>query len=72
MLSGFIYGLLVAWFLSLFGVDKMIITSVQEVFQMTISASTYYVVAGLFGLISALLHQRRNVCIVVPTEDKGE
>lgn len=54
MLSGFIYGMLVAWVLSWFEVDQMIINFCKEVLKLTISESTYYVVSGLIGLVFAI------------------
>lgn len=55
MLGGFISGLIVAWILSLFGVDQMVITSLNEVFSVSISVSTYYMAFGLIGLIGGAL-----------------
>lgn len=51
MLEGFVGGLLTAWILSWFGVDHMIIDSLYEVFNISISESVYYVGFGLIGLI---------------------
>ena len=54
MLNGFVEGLIVAWFLSLFNVDNIIINSAKEVLNITISNSTYYMLFALIGLISAI------------------
>ena len=51
MLEGFVSGLIVAWVLSLFQVDNMVIRSVAEVFKIGISVSSYYIGFGLLGLI---------------------
>ncbi len=51
MLEGFVGGLLTAWILSWFGVDHMIIDSLYEVFNISISESVYYVGFRLIGLI---------------------
>jgi hypothetical protein len=51
MLNGFIGGLLVAWILSWFGVDNMVIRSVAEIFKVGMSVSTYYISFGIIGLI---------------------
>lgn len=51
MLGGFISGLIVAWILSLFHVDNMVINSAREVLQVGISVSTYYIVFALIGAI---------------------
>lgn len=55
MLSGLLGGLLVAWILSLFDFDKMVINSIYEVFDIEISKDLYYVIFALIGLISYLL-----------------
>lgn len=51
MLGGFVAGLVTAWILALFGVDKMIIDSLYEIFDISISVSVYYIGFGLIGLI---------------------
>lgn len=55
MLSGLLGGLLVAWILSLFDFDKMVINSIYEVFDIEISKDLYYVIFALIGLISYIL-----------------
>lgn len=52
MLGGFIGGLIVAWILSLFGVDAMILEVVQPFVEtVKLTNSHYYVAFGLIGLI---------------------
>lgn len=56
MLGGFCGGLIVAWILSLFGIDQMII----EVFQpfvntVQLSLSHYYIAFALIGLIGGAI-----------------
>lgn len=56
MLGGFCGGLIVAWILSLFGIDQMII----EVFQpfvntVQLSSSHYYIAFALIGLIGGAI-----------------
>lgn len=55
MLSGLLGGLLVAWILSLFDFDKMVINSIYEVFDIEVSKDLYYVIFALIGLISHIL-----------------
>jgi hypothetical protein len=57
MLGGFVGGLIVAWILSLFGVDSMIITSAKEICNITMSISTYYISFALIGLIGGAFHR---------------
>ena len=54
MLRGFIDGIIIAYLLSLFDIDKKIINFSKEVLRLTVSESTYYVVSGLIGLIFAI------------------
>jgi len=51
MLEGFVGGLIIAWLLTWFRVDHIIITAIQETFKITISISQYYIVFALIGLI---------------------
>lgn len=51
MLGGFLVGLSTAWFLTIFGVDTMIIDVIQPMTETAITASHYYVVFGLIGLV---------------------
>jgi len=52
MLVGFIGGLIVAWVLSLFSVDVLIIDALQPfVRDVTLNTAMYYVAFGLIGLI---------------------
>ncbi|MDZ5254180.1 hypothetical protein [Clostridium sp. LIBA-8841] len=55
MLSGLLGGLFVAWILSLFDFDSMVINSIHEVFDIEVSKDLYYVIFALIGLISHIL-----------------
>lgn len=55
MLRGLLGGLLVAWILSLFAFDKMVINSIHEVFDIEVSKDLYYVIFALIGLIGYIL-----------------
>jgi len=54
-LTGFIAGLLVAWILSLFGVQVIITTFCLTACHFVLTASIYYVGFGLFGIIFVAL-----------------
>lgn len=58
MLIGFISGLIVAFILSLFSVDTMIIQVIQEIFSKDISTATYYIGFGLIGLIGGAFKRK--------------
>lgn len=55
MLDGFITGLVVAWILSLFGVDKMVVEVLQPFTKVLLTSSHYYMGFALIGLIGAAL-----------------
>jgi hypothetical protein len=56
MLEGFVGGLIVAFILSLFCVDEMIIEVLQPfVKTVTLTGSHYYIMFGLIGLIGGAL-----------------
>jgi len=57
LLEGIIGGLIVAWVLTLFGVDVIVIQFVEENFDKVVSTSTYYVGFAIIGLIGALLEK---------------
>ncbi|WP_154668796.1 hypothetical protein [Niameybacter massiliensis] len=51
MLEGFIGGLIVAWLLSLFGVDHMVLEVCQTFTEVQLTTSFYYIGFALIGLI---------------------
>ena len=54
MLGGFVSGIIVAWLLSCFNVDKMVLEVVQPFVSMPLTTSHYYVAFGLIGLVSGI------------------
>lgn len=62
MLSGFIGGLIVAWFLSLFGVDGMLIETIQPFTDITLTTSHYYMALAVVGQIVQMLSIRDILC----------
>jgi hypothetical protein len=51
MVDGLIGGLLLAFFLSMFGFDNICVDFVKEIFNKTITNSTYYMVFAILGII---------------------
>lgn len=58
-MGGIIGGLIIAWILSWFGIDNIIIRGVNELFDIEISTAGYYVLFAIVGLITRLLTRRR-------------
>lgn len=54
MLGGFVGGLLVAWILSFFGVDNMLIDVIQPFTTVALNVSQYYVAFGVLGMIGGM------------------
>lgn len=55
MLNGFIEGLFVAWFLSIFDVDEIILEVMSSICtSIDFTKSHYYVLFGIFGAIGGL------------------
>lgn len=55
MLGGLIVGLIVGWFVSLFGADDLIIQGVFELTGKPISIAGYYTIFALLGLLGGAL-----------------
>lgn len=51
MLLGTIGGILVAWILSLVGIDQLLIQGIAEIFGKQIGISGYYTIFAIIGLI---------------------
>lgn len=65
MLGGFVGGLLVAWILSWFGVDHMMITAIQPFIKgVTLTWAHYYLAFAVVGLVGELLRRIFTVNIV--------
>ena len=45
-------GIILAWFLTLFNFDHAVIKAFQELFNITISTGTYYVIFAVLGAIA--------------------
>lgn len=52
MLEGFIGGLIIAWILTLFGIDKMVIEVIQPFVKATVITTSFYYIG--FGVIGAI------------------
>lgn len=57
MLGGLLWGLLIAWILSIFNFDYMFINTVYELLRLKISTDVYYVVFALLGLIYGIINK---------------
>lgn len=57
MLGGLLWGLLIAWILSIFNFDYMFINTVYELWGLKISIDVYYVVFALLGLICGIINK---------------
>lgn len=57
MLGGLLWGLLIAWILSIFNFDYMFINTVYELWGLKISTDVYYVVFALLGLICGIINK---------------
>ncbi|HAT4314553.1 TPA: hypothetical protein I9097_001830 [Clostridium perfringens] len=57
MLGGLLWGLLIAWILSIFNFDYMFINAVYELWGLKISTDVYYVVFALLGLICGIINK---------------
>ena len=57
MLGGLLWGLLIAWILSIFNFNYMFINAVYELLRLIISTDVYYVVFALLGLIYGIINK---------------
>ncbi|NLB89050.1 MAG: hypothetical protein GX790_07480 [Syntrophomonadaceae bacterium] len=55
LLAGLIFGLIIGWFVSLFGGDTLIIQGVFELTGKEISSAGYYTIFALLGLIGGAI-----------------
>jgi hypothetical protein len=55
MLEGFINGLFIAWVLTIFNIDDVILDAIEEIFNKKYSINVYYLIAGILGAISGFL-----------------
>lgn len=60
MIEGIIYGLIGAWFLSLFGVDNIFVETLQPFVNFTLTTSNYYFVFGFVGMVYGIVYYLRN------------
>ena len=58
LLVGLIFGLIVGWFVSLFGVNTLIIQGIFELTGKEISSAGYYTIFPLLGLIGGAFKHR--------------
>lgn len=58
MLLGVIMGIVVAWILSLFGVDQLLIQGITQLLGRQIDISGYYTIFAMIGLIGGAWKKR--------------
>lgn len=58
LLVGLIFGLIIAWFVALFGGDTLIIQGVFELTGKVISKAGYYTIFALLGLLGSAIKNR--------------
>lgn len=56
MIDSMIGALFIAWILSWFGFDNVVIDGMQQFFGITMNTNGYYFGAALFGIVSAIVH----------------
>lgn len=69
MLSGFIEGLIIAWILSLFKVDDILINALQPFTQVRLNTSMYYMAFAMMGVIGSLFESKHVIEIKKDKED---
>ncbi|NMA49363.1 MAG: hypothetical protein GX947_06280 [Tissierellia bacterium] len=55
MLGGLIFGLVIAWVVSLFGGDSLLINGIRELTGNDITSAGYYTIFAIIGLIGGAL-----------------
>lgn len=61
MLEGFVAGLIIAYILTFFNVDNIIINAIQSfVPDIKITIDIYYVLFGILGMISELIKELKG------------
>ncbi|MBE3101007.1 MAG: hypothetical protein IMZ47_01905 [Firmicutes bacterium] len=58
-MNGIIGGLFLAWVLTWFNVDRIIIDGINELFALSISTAGYYVLFAIIGFISNVVSDRK-------------
>lgn len=58
MLDGFVGGLIVAWILTWFDVDLMVIEVIQPFIDIQLTTSHYYILIATIGLIGGAFSSR--------------
>jgi len=58
LLIGLIFGLIVGWIISLFGVDALLIQGISELTGKQISTAGYYTIFALLGLLGGIIKNR--------------
>ena len=59
MLDGLLCGLIVAFILNLFGFGTMFCTFFEEIFHITISIPSYYMIFAIIGILNEIINRER-------------
>jgi hypothetical protein len=64
MINRFIQALMVAWILSCFGLDKILVQGVNDLLGTDLTAPAYYVLFGLLGvaeyIVECFIHKKQD------------
>ena len=60
MLEGLLGALILAWFLNLFNFDNITKEALLELFNISISTSTYYFIFAIIGLVGGALKDSKD------------
>ena len=70
MLISIIEGLNVAWLLSLFNVDKLLINAIQPFVSVELNVSMYYLLFVIVGIVGELISNKtKTIKVKVDKED---
>lgn len=58
LLIGLIFGLIVGWIISLFGVDALLVQGISELTGKQISTAGYYTIFALLGILGGIIKNR--------------
>lgn len=72
MVNGVISGVIGAWFLSWFGFEHTTITAFKELFNITLSVSSYYFLFAGLGLIGSVINGQKTIQVTTKDTDESK
>ena len=70
MLTGFVGGLITAWFLTLFHVEVILIDAIQPFVSIELNVSMYYVLFAILGMVGEIFgNGNKTIKVEVEKED---